>query len=69
VARLGCAPEAVLMVGDDAVADVEGALRAGLQGALLRTGKYRAGDEARIALPGAGCHADLAACVDDLLGA
>jgi ribonucleotide monophosphatase NagD (HAD superfamily) len=57
------------MVGDDAVADVEGALRAGLQGALLRTGKYRAGDEARIALPGAGCHADLAACVDDLLGA
>ena len=40
------------MVGDDAEADVAGALRAGLGGAVLvRTGKYRHGDEERFAPP------------------
>ena len=38
-----------LMVGDDVSGDVEGALRAGLRACLVRTGKYRAGDEDRIA--------------------
>jgi HAD superfamily hydrolase (TIGR01549 family) len=38
--RLGPAP-AVAMVGDDLWSDVEGAQRAGLQGWLVRTGKYR----------------------------
>jgi len=39
---------AALSVGDDAEADVAGALRAGLGGAVLvRTGKYCRGDEAR----------------------
>ena len=37
----------VMMVGDDAEADVLGAIDAGLQGALVRTGKYRPGDERR----------------------
>ncbi len=37
-----------LMVGDDAVADVRGAIAAGLQGCLVRTGKYQAGDEAQL---------------------
>lgn len=32
----------VLMVGDDIDADVGGAQRAGLAGALVKTGKYRA---------------------------
>lgn len=40
---LGC-----LMVGDDVFGDVEGALGASLQAALVRTGKYRQGDEGRI---------------------
>jgi ribonucleotide monophosphatase NagD (HAD superfamily) len=44
-ARLGLAPGEVLMVGDDVVGDVQGALAAGLAGVLVRTGKYRAGDE------------------------
>jgi ribonucleotide monophosphatase NagD (HAD superfamily) len=36
------------MIGDDAEGDVAGALRAGLGAALLvRTGKYRPGDETR----------------------
>ncbi|MCB1954524.1 MAG: TIGR01458 family HAD-type hydrolase [Rhodocyclaceae bacterium] len=37
-----------LMVGDDAVADVRGAIEAGLQGCLVRTGKYQPGDEAQL---------------------
>lgn len=36
----------VLMVGDDVEADVIGAQRAGLRACLVKTGKYRDGDEA-----------------------
>ncbi len=48
VAALGCAPERVVMVGDDVDADVSGAAAAGLNGILVRTGKYRNGDERRL---------------------
>lgn len=34
-------PDSVAMVGDDVWSDVQGAQRAGLQGWLVRTGKYR----------------------------
>ena len=37
------------MIGDDAEADVGGAIRAGLAGILVRTGKYRPGDESKVA--------------------
>jgi len=37
-----------LMVGDDVFGDIEGALRAGIQACLVRTGKYRTGDEGEI---------------------
>ncbi|WP_338040606.1 TIGR01458 family HAD-type hydrolase [Nitratireductor luteus] len=48
LASMGCEPETAVMVGDDAEGDVAGALRAGLSCALLvRTGKYRSGDEQR----------------------
>lgn len=43
--KLGVAPADVLMIGDDVRVDVGGAKQAGLKGALVRTGKYRAGDE------------------------
>lgn len=69
VSALGCAPGEAIMVGDDAVADVEGALGAGLQGVLVRTGKYRDGDEDRIARPGACTVDDLAAAVELILSA
>lgn len=49
VRSTGFAPQQCLMVGDDVFGDVEGALRAGLQACLVRTGKYREGDEGRIA--------------------
>jgi ribonucleotide monophosphatase NagD (HAD superfamily) len=42
VESLGLAPDrSVAMVGDDLWSDVEGAQRAGLQGWLVRTGKFR----------------------------
>jgi HAD superfamily hydrolase (TIGR01458 family) len=42
--RLGTDPARTLMVGDDVRTDVGGAQRAGLRGALVRTGKFRPGD-------------------------
>ncbi|WEX74177.1 TIGR01458 family HAD-type hydrolase [Sinorhizobium numidicum] len=48
LATINCAAREAVMVGDDAETDVAGALRAGLGHALLvRTGKYREGDENR----------------------
>jgi len=48
VEDLGCPAGAVVMIGDDAEADVGGAIAAGLQGILVRTGKYRPGDECKV---------------------
>jgi HAD superfamily hydrolase (TIGR01458 family) len=44
VRRLGVAKEEVLMIGDDIRVDVHGAQQAGLKGALVKTGKFRAAD-------------------------
>lgn len=41
LATLGIEPAGVAMVGDDLWSDVEGAQRAGVQGWLVRTGKFR----------------------------
>jgi HAD superfamily hydrolase (TIGR01458 family) len=48
VDSLGCAPEDVLMIGDDVDADVNGALSAGLQACLVQTGKFLPGDEEKL---------------------
>ena len=42
---MGLNPHEVAMIGDDVFADVAGAQDAGARGVLVRTGKYRAGDE------------------------
>lgn len=42
---LGCSPSQAVMIGDDARDDVCGAMNAGLAGILVKTGKYRPGDE------------------------
>jgi HAD superfamily hydrolase (TIGR01458 family) len=44
---LGLSVAELVMVGDDAEADVLGAQEAGCLGVLVRTGKYRPGDETR----------------------
>lgn len=68
LASMDCAAEDAVMVGDDAEADVAGALHAGLASALLvKTGKYRAGDETRFAPPPTATVADLPAAVDWIL--
>jgi len=57
-----CPPGAAAMIGDDVEADVNGALAAGLRGILVRTGKYRPGDETRLA-PGGAVADDIGAAV------
>jgi len=48
LASMNLTPEEAVMIGDDAESDIAGALTAGLgQAILVRTGKYRAGDEIR----------------------
>ena len=38
---LGLSPSDVVMIGDDIDSDVGGAMNAGCQGILVKTGKYR----------------------------
>jgi HAD superfamily hydrolase (TIGR01458 family) len=47
LAMLGATAHRAAMVGDDIVNDILGAQAAGLTGILVRTGKYRVGDEDR----------------------
>jgi HAD superfamily hydrolase (TIGR01458 family) len=68
VDSLGCAAEETVMVGDDVEADVGGAKDAGLTGVLVRTGKYKDGDEERISPPPDHVAADLSAAADWILG-
>ncbi|KAM8871390.1 haloacid dehalogenase-like hydrolase domain-containing protein 2 isoform 1-T2 [Synchiropus picturatus] len=51
LADLGCSPNEAIMIGDDARDDVGGAQNAGMLGILVRTGKYREGDENKINPP------------------
>ncbi|XP_074547284.1 haloacid dehalogenase-like hydrolase domain-containing protein 2 [Halichoeres trimaculatus] len=48
---LGCRPDEAVMIGDDARDDVGGAQATGMMGILVRTGKYREGDENKINPP------------------
>ncbi|KAK8725143.1 hypothetical protein OTU49_010719 [Cherax quadricarinatus] len=45
---LGCSATEAVMIGDDARDDVCGAMNAGLHGILVKTGKYRPGDESTV---------------------
>jgi HAD superfamily hydrolase (TIGR01458 family) len=48
VNKLGCEASQVMMIGDDVESDINGALQAGLQACLVKTGKYRPADEERM---------------------
>ncbi len=68
VRHIGCDPAEAVMVGDDAESDVAGALAAGLgQGVLVRTGKYRDGDEAGVEPRPSAVVDDIGAAVDLIL--
>jgi len=45
---VGAIKNEILMVGDDILGDIGGAINAGLQACLVKTGKYQAGDESLI---------------------
>lgn len=66
ISSLGCLVNDVVMVGDDVKSDVIGAMEAGLQGILVKTGKYRSGDEDQ--LQGRGhCLENISAVADYIL--
>ena len=60
-----CQPAEAVMIGDDVESDVNGAIAAGLRAILVKTGKYRAGDESRMK-PGGAVVADIAAAVQSV---
>lgn len=65
---MGVAAGDAVMVGDDAEADVAGALTAGLGAAVLvQTGKYASGDEARVEPSPSVVVADIGAAVEWIL--
>lgn len=66
VKSMGVDPAEVLMVGDDVEADVEGAITAGLQACLVKTGKYLPGDEIRANSAGARVAASVVEAIADL---
>lgn len=68
VESLGCTPQETIMVGDDVESDVIGAVDSGLQGILVRTGKYRPGDEKKIENT-ADCVTDINEAVNKILSA
>jgi HAD superfamily hydrolase (TIGR01458 family) len=68
VDSMACRPEDVVMIGDDAEADVGGAIAAGLQGVLVQTGKYRPGQEHKLSRRPTHVVQDLKAAVERLFG-
>jgi len=63
VKDMGCGPADVVMIGDDVESDVNGAVRAGLSGILVQTGKYRPGDEQQLLPDRTVCVADFSEAV------
>jgi ribonucleotide monophosphatase NagD (HAD superfamily) len=68
IEALGYAAENIVMIGDDAEADVGGAMASGLMGILVKTGKYRPGQETDLPQPPTLIADNLKAAVDLLLG-
>ncbi len=69
VADMGIAPEEAVMIGDDAEFDVSAAIKAGLRGVLVRTGKYKPGAENAVEPKPDAVAADLLEAVERILQA
>jgi len=67
LASIGCAPHEAAMIGDDAESDASGAVKAGLIGILVKTGKYKAGVEHSVDPSPSHVVRDLPAAVDGIL--
>ncbi|KAK7489932.1 hypothetical protein BaRGS_00018797 [Batillaria attramentaria] len=67
VEEFGCHPSQCVMIGDDARDDIGGAQNSGMKGILVKTGKYRGGDEKKIDPPPQHVADDFSAAVDFIL--
>ncbi len=67
LAELGLAAADTVLIGDDLRDDIGGAQAAGIPGILVRTGKFRAGDDADPEIRPAAVYDDFAAAVDAIL--
>ncbi|RTL56993.1 MAG: TIGR01458 family HAD-type hydrolase [Rhodocyclaceae bacterium] len=67
LADLGVAAEDAVLIGDDLMDDIGGAHAAGIPGILVRTGKFRPGDDTHLDIRPALVADDFAAVVDILL--
>ena len=67
LSELGIGPADAVLIGDDLADDIGGAQAAGIPGILVRTGKYRAGDDRHPEIRPAAVYDDFAAAVDALL--
>eukprot|EP01102_Stenamoeba_stenopodia_P022828 TRINITY_DN9652_c0_g1_i1.p1 TRINITY_DN9652_c0_g1~~TRINITY_DN9652_c0_g1_i1.p1 ORF type:complete len:278 (+),score=43.23 TRINITY_DN9652_c0_g1_i1:52-885(+) len=59
-----CSPSSAVMIGDDIETDIGAAQRLGIQGMLVKTGKYRPGDETRTEVRPNHVFSDFPAAVD-----
>ena len=66
LASIQLKPEQVALIGDDIYGDIQGAINAGLESRLVRTGKYRDDDENKTK-PKAIVVNDVLAAVEDLI--
>ncbi|MGE5471500.1 MAG: TIGR01458 family HAD-type hydrolase [Bacteroidota bacterium] len=66
--ELGVVPGRAVLIGDDLSDDIGGAQTAGIPGILVRTGKFRAGDDTHPETRPAAVVADFSAAVARLLG-
>jgi len=68
LAELGIGAAEAVLIGDDLSDDIGGAQAAGIPGILVRTGKFRAGDDTHPEIRPAAVYEDFTAVVDALLG-
>ncbi|KAF5295498.1 hypothetical protein FQR65_LT10486 [Abscondita terminalis] len=66
-ALAGTLPEQGVMIGDDVQDDIEGAMKVGMKGFLVKTGKYRPGDEFKISSPPTAVFSSFSEAVDEIL--
>jgi len=65
--QLGIAPEQAVLIGDDLADDIGGAQAVGIPGILVRTGKFRAGDDVHPQIRPASVADDFPAAVHAIL--
>jgi HAD superfamily hydrolase (TIGR01458 family) len=68
LAELGIGAAEAVLIGDDLTDDIGGAQAAGIPGILVRTGKFRAGDDAHSEIRPTAVYDDFTAAVEALLG-